>query len=118
MPRRELNLPIRSVTKAIRHHRQMLGPKAAIHLRHDVLLLQKTIKETLHSLSNLPVDLLTEEIRQELSYVEKIMEQPECSSNLSLNHHVTKKQKKRPTLNIEDPTDPLDFGNWEDDQDV
>jgi len=112
-----LNLPIRSVTKAIHHHRQMLGPKAAMHLRHDVLLLQKTIGETLHSLSNLPVDLLTDEIRQELSYVEKIMEQPECSSNLPLNHHVTKKEK-RPALNIEDPTDPLDFGNWEDDQDV
>ena len=88
-----------------------------MHLRHDVLLLQKTIEETLHSLSNLPVDLLTEEIQQELSYVEKIMEQPECSSNLPLNHHVAKKEK-RPALNIEDPTDPLEVGNWEDDQDV
>ena len=88
-----------------------------MHLHHDVLLLRKAIGETLHSLSNLPVDLLTEEIQQELSYVEKIMEQPECSSNLPLNHHVTKKEK-RPALNIEDSTDPLDFGNWENDQDV
>lgn len=88
-----------------------------MHLRNDVLLLQKTIGEMLHSLSNLSVDLLTEEIRQELSYVEKIMERSECSSGLPPNHHVTKKEK-RPSLNIEDPTDPLDFGNWEDDQDV
>jgi paraquat-inducible protein B len=94
----------------------MLGPNSAMHLRRDVPLLQKTIEETLHSLSNLPVDLLTEKIRQELGHVEKIMERSECSM-LPLNHHVTKKEK-RPTLNVEDPTDPLDFGNWEDDQDA
>jgi len=83
-----------------------------MHLRRDVLLLQDTIRETLHCLSSLPVDLLTEEIRQELNHVEKIMKQPVC------HHHATKKQK-RPALNIEDPTvDPLDFGNWDDDQDA
>jgi len=86
-----------------------------MHLHRDVQLLQKTIREMLLWFSNLPVGLLTEEIRQELNHVEKMMKQSERPSG---RHHVTKKQK-RPALNIEDPTvDPLDFGNWDDDLDA
>jgi len=107
--KQRLNYMTSNVAKVIQRHRQTLGPKADIHHRRDVQFIRKTIRETLSSLSNLhlPVDLLTEEIRQELCHVEKIMQPPR-------DHPVAK--KKKPALNIEDPTDPLDFGNWEDDQ--
>ena len=100
-----------SVANVIQHHRQTLEPKADMHHLCNVQLIEKTIRETLSSLSNLhlPIDLLTEDIQQELGHVEKIMQQSQDSR--PRDHPVAKKEK-RPALNVEDP---LDFGNWEDD---